>query len=175
MSIISLTYFQQGELKLPIDNINDIQFFIDKHEKTILKLLLGYSLYNEFITALAGSPAAKWTQLRDGTTYTDDNGDTQEYEGIFYIIADYVYFMIINDKQTYPTDSGVKSSLTDNASNATPRNKQVYAWNDMVDRIFYLDEFIRQSNETDSSTYENYDPITDTDENYFDKVNHFNI
>ena len=40
MSIIDTTYFQKGELKLPIDNINDIQYFIDEHEKKILKLLL---------------------------------------------------------------------------------------------------------------------------------------
>lgn len=175
MSIINKTYFQKGELKLPIDNISDIQYFIDNHEKKILELLLRYSLYNEFITALAGTPAQKWIDLRDGKTYTDSKGYLQEYEGIKQIIADYVFFYIIKDKVNYSSDSGVRIANIENSEITHPRYKQKYAWNDMVDRIYYLNEFIIITNESDSTTYPDYKPITDTKPYYFDKVNVLNI
>jgi hypothetical protein len=172
MAIIDETYFQQGELKLPIDAINDIQYYIDEHEKKILKDLLGYSLYKEFIDALAGTPAQKWIDLRDGTTYIDDNADTQEYEGIFLIIANYTYFNIVADKQSYVTGSGVKFGMTDNSESIHPRYKQKFAWNDMVDRIQFMDGFINASNDIDSTTYLNFD---DSNTDVRSEVNVLNI
>lgn len=174
MSIIDETYFQDTELALPIDNISDIQEYIDKHEKEVLKNRLGYQLYLEFITALAGTPAAKWVSLRDGGVYVDDNGVQQEYEGIKQIIANYVFFMIVANKQNYTTGSGVKRGLTDNSEIADPKYKQAYAWNDMIDRAVYLDGFIEKANETDPTTYENYEP-TPFSSRGSSKVNVLNI
>jgi len=158
MSIIDNTYFQQGKLKLPLDNITDWQFYIDENEPDILKDILGYESARDFQSALAGTPDQKWVDLRDGKEYTDTSGYLQKYEGIFYIIADYVFFKIIENKQDYPTDSGVKRGLTDNAEIADPKYKQVAAWSDMVERIKSLDEFVEYSNNLDSTTYPNYNP-----------------
>lgn len=174
MSIITSAYFASGELKLPIDNISDIQYFIDEHEKILLKGLLGYSLYNDFITALAGTPATKWTELRDGKEYTY-NDILKKYEGIQYILADYTFFRIVSDKQTYTTDGGVKFAMTDNADGTNPRNKQTYVWNDMVERIKTLDEFIEVSNEADDSTYPDYEPDEFDYIGLRTKTNMFNI
>lgn len=169
MSIIDAAYFTEGELRFPIDNTDDIQFYIDEHEPNILKRLFGYALYKEFTEALAGTPAQKWIDLRDGAEYTDRSGNLQKYEGIYYIIADYVFYNIIPDFQYYTTDSGIKGGDTENAQNANPRYKQSFAWNDMVNRAYRLDEFILVSNDADSSTYENYDP------NLLSKINVLNI
>ena len=170
MSIISQTYFTKAELELPIDNI-PTQEYIDVHEPIILKKLLGYRLYKAFDTALADTPATKWTDLRDGNKEWSYNGITDEYLGIQQIIADYVYFNIINDRQYKPTTSGMKGGQTENAENAIPRYKQTWAWNDMVDRNVGLKGFILAANEADDTTYENYDPVDEVSE----KVNVLNI
>ena len=158
MSIIDPTYFTQGELKLPIDNIDDIQFFIDEHEPRILKNILGYNLYKDFITGLAvlPNPDQKWLDLRDGKEYTDTSDELQKYEGVFWIIADYVFFMIASDKQSYTTDSGVTMGETDNAKKTHPRYKQAFAYNDMVDRVKFMNDFIIATNDAVADTYENY-------------------
>ena len=124
-------------------------------------------MYIEFVTALAGTPAQKWLDLRDGTTYTDGNDDVQDYEGIQQIIADYVFVQIVGDKQTYPTDSGVKRGGTENADNTSPRYKQQWADKDQNNRAFYLAEFIDATNEATPDTYENYLPTKQIRGNIF--------
>jgi len=157
MSIISPTIFSSAELKLPIDNINDIQVYIDKHEPDILRQILGYSLYKAFITGLdVATPDQKWIDLRDGSEYTDSSGDLEKYDGISIIIADYVYYKIISNIQNNPTDSGVVSAELENAKITSPRTKLVFAWNDMVKRKCFMDEFIIQKNNETPDTYENF-------------------
>ena len=172
MSLIDTTYFTQGELKLPIDNI-DIKFFIDEHEPKILKDILGYNLYKDFIAGLAvlPTPNQKWLELRDGKEYTDTSDELQKYEGVFWIIADYVYFKIIADIQSYATDSGVTIGETDNARKTHSRYKQTFAYNDMVDRIKFMNDFIIATNDASADTYENYVKNTGLDI----KVNVLNI
>lgn len=165
-TIIDQTYFTKAELKLPIDNV-DAQDYIDIHEPEILKKVLGYALSKEFQAALADTPAQKWLDLRDGKDYTDFAGNLQQYEGIKSIIADYVFVQIVGDKQNYTTDSGVKMGSTENAENTSPRYKQVFAQNDMVDRIVFLDEFINVTNSDTPDTYENYLPTTQEKGNIF--------
>jgi hypothetical protein len=72
-----------------IDNLNNL---IDFHQKEILINLLGYELYSEFETALAGTPAAKWTNLRDGATFENDNGQTVNFEGVANMLIYLIYF-----------------------------------------------------------------------------------
>ena len=162
MSIIAPTIFNKTELKLPIDNIDDIQDYIDEHEPIILKKVLGYALYKEFIAALAGAPAQKWLDLRDGDEYTDTSDDLQDYEGIQQIIADYVFFEIVSNIQSYTTDSGVFGGATENSERSNPRYKQVFAYNDMVDRLFYMNGFINAANDATTDTYENFDDSNTT-------------
>ena len=165
-TIINQTDFTKAELKLPIDNI-EIQNFIDKHEPDILDKTLGVELADEFTAALASSPAQKWIDLRDGKVYTDFSGNQQRYKGIKVIIADYVFFKTTKKKQTLSTDSGIKSALTENAEKTSPRKDQVFAQNDMVDRIVFLDEFIRVTNSDTADTYANYLPKTIGKNNIF--------
>jgi len=169
-TIINNTYFKQ-QLKLPVDNIDGttgLQGWINKEEPIILDKILGVELADEFTTALASSPAQKWVDLRDGKVYTDSSGNKQRYKGIQLIIADHVFDAIVSDKQTEATDSGVKNQLVDNADNTSSRSKQIFAQNDMVDRIVHLDGFINKTNSDNPDTYANYLPEVTEKTNIFD-------
>jgi len=166
-TIIDNTYFTD-QLKLPVDNIT-IQSYINKEEPIILRKILGYALYIEFVTALAGTPDQEWIDLRDGVEYTDSSGNLQKYDGIFLIITDHVFNAIVSDLQTEATDGGVKVPLTDNADGISPRYKQRYAQNDMVNRIAVMNDFINRANDYTTDTYENYLPTL------IEKRNIFNI
>jgi len=168
MSIIDNTYFIT-ENNLPVDNIN-IQSFIDKHEPEILKKIFGYALYKDFIDGLAvlPTPDQKWLDLRDGSEYTYD-GELNKYEGIQNIIADWVYYWITRSEKTTATDSGIKRANVMNMENTDPKSRQVYSYNEMVDQIVLLNEFILANNESVADTYENYETAT------FKKNNVLNI
>lgn len=166
MSILDSTYFKD-ELKIPIDNI-DYQSYIDKHEPIILRKILGYALYKAFIAGLAESTVLqKWTDLQGGVEYTDGSDVLQRYDGIYEIIANYVFVQIVSDKQSYMTDMGIKWGASDNAEPFNPRYKQVYAQNDMYDRAIVLDEFINVTNNASADTYADYLPETQTKGNVF--------
>ncbi len=155
-TIIDSTYFK-NELTLPSDGI-DVQPYINEHEPDILDKTLGVELADEFVAALAGTPATKWTDLRDGKVYDISTTKKGRYKGIKLIIADYVFDKIIADKQGEATSSGVKSGLSENADKTSPRYKQVFAQNDMVDRIAVMDDFINVTNDDTADTYPNYLP-----------------
>lgn len=170
-TIINNTYFE-NELSLPIDNIN-VQLFIDEHEPIVLRKLLGYALYKEFKAALdGGTPDQKWIDLRDGVEYIDNSGNLQKYDGLKIIITEYVFIKIVRDKQNHTTDSGVKIDSSDNAENYNPRYKQVFAQNDMVDRIVLMNEYINVINLEIPDTYDTYDNYL---HGIIEKRNIFNI
>ena len=170
MSIINYTYFKQ-QLKFPIDNADDdkLQGWINKEEPIILRKVLGYALYKEFKAGLVPeTPATKWVELRDGAEYIDSNGDDQKHDGIFLIITDHVFTEIVSSIQSESTDSGIKIALKDNADNASPREKMLYAQNDMVNRISAMNDFINRTNEATPDTYEKYLPELIEKTNAFD-------
>jgi len=167
MSIISPTNFI-NENGLPVDNIA-IQSFIDKHEPKILRKILGYSLYKDFVAGLAEDIVLqKWLDLRDGKEYTY-NENLEKYDGIYEIITDYVFFYISKSKQSESTDAGIKIANKMNMEGTSPREKQVFSYNEMVDLIVFLDEFILAANEDTEDTYEDYESTT------IEKINIFNI
>ncbi len=159
MSIVQTTDFQLNEA-LPIDGIlgSALQKYIDKYERIILSRVLGYELYKEFNTAIAGgSPALKWTELRDGAEYTDTY--LEYFEGVKDLAVDYIYFKFIQQNNEYSTSVGIKKVLTENSENITPNNKVVIAYNDMVDINEQLRKFIPAKNAESANTYENYREI----------------
>lgn len=166
-TIISQADFTD-ELTLPADGIN-VQSYIDKHEPDILDKILGVELADEFVAALADTPAQKWLDLRDGKVYDISTTKKGRYKGIKIIITEYVFDKIIADKQSEATSSGVKSGLSENADKTSPRAKQIFAQNDMVDRIAVMDDFINVTNSDTPDTYANYLPEV------FEKDNIFNI
>jgi len=120
--------------------------FINKYEPKFLTELLGATLYSELIAGLGESvPEQKWIGLRDELA----NDDTKESP-----IANYVYYWFIRNQVTMTVGVGEVTPLAENAINANSVNKQVRAWNDMVDMnkkvIIFLNENIND--------YPSYEP-----------------
>ena len=71
----------------------------------------------------------------------------------------------------------IKLSNSENAENTSPREKQVFADNDIVERNVTLNGFILSSNEADSTTYPDYDPaqFSEYDPATANKTNVLNI
>ena len=83
---IDRSYFI-GELNIPGTNKVDIaerlDLFIEIHETFLLKDVFGFQFYRAFMDGLHGSPVAQaWTDLLQGTAYTDYNGRQQEWVGL---------------------------------------------------------------------------------------------
>lgn len=138
MSLIDSTYFK-GRIYLPTspagantiigDTVSDD--FIPQYEKEYLVKALGYQLYKAFTDALAGSPATKWTDLRDGVDYTIGE-NTYRWNGFINSdkvspIAYYVYSEYMGSQAQMNNGTGVKISTQQNATNYSPSQKIMYA------------------------------------------------
>ncbi len=99
MSIIKTTDFV-GEINLSQNqyNVTDIQESIDRVTEDVLEALMGDKLYNEFIADLVNDvpQTAKYVNLLDGETYTDNCGYVKNYKGLkrmlrYFIYSDFIY------------------------------------------------------------------------------------
>ena len=169
MSIVQTADFILNE-DLEVDKLGSILTdYITKYERIILSKVLGYQLYKEFFDAIdGGSPALKWTDLRDGKKY-EWNGEQEYFEGLKYLIVDYVYFKFIKENSQYSSSVGIKKVNTENSQNADPSYKQQIANNEMVDINDQLYQFITATNNETEDTYENFRPTV------LEKITHFNF
>lgn len=150
--LINSTYFI-GELnivnsdKAPVSGL--IDHFINKYEKELLTEVLGLTLYNSFKAGLATDPVSQiWTDLKSGASYTDTNGESQQWRGLITsapnesLIANYVYYWYVRNNHTQTAAMGEVKSANENAVMANPSLKMVRAWNDMsrwiCDLVNYL-------------------------------------
>jgi len=145
MSIDS-SYFI-GEITIPnLDKVgnqatltSDISFY----EKEILMDALGYQLYLEYTTAIAGeSPAQKWLDLRDGAEFSFEfygNTVTRKWIGLensdkVSLIAYYVYAMYIRKVSQTLTGVGMAVGQSENAQIVSGSRKMVNAWNRFIEQ-----------------------------------------
>lgn len=161
MATIDATYFFRHltvAQKSDTNVSNSLSMFIDEHEDQLLLDLFGYELYKAYKAGIAvlPTPDAKWTDIRDGKEYTNRAGLLTKWRGLKYtvgsskssLIAAYVYWHWMQNEATTTTGTGEKKANAQNADNASPAQKMVWAWNWMVDQIEELCEFLL-SNETD--------------------------
>lgn len=148
MSIIDTSYFIR-DISIPnVDSGTRVQDYIDLYEKEVLIDLLGYTLYQEFTTAIAGSPAQKWVDLRDGAEFSFElNGDTinTKWEGLKNtikksLIAYYVYYKLVYDGVIQLTGTGAVVSKNENSEVVDATPLMVNAWNNMVALYGYIPE-----------------------------------
>ena len=172
-NIIDTTYFII-DTELSVDEIqNELTSYIDRFEPEILTMILGYDLKKQFVDALAGTPAQKWLDLRDGKDFTVD-GIYYNWKGMANtlknsLIAKYVYYQYLVNTNSFTSNNGIKLVNSENAINTNPRQKQCLAYNSMVNDIKKMDYFINNQNSLDPSAYTNYNPIT------IERINIFNI
>ena len=142
MSVIDSSYFV-GERSVPnitgthpavTVNLASLDRLILIYEKDYLTRLLGKTLYDEFIAALALSTA--WATglldaLRDSTLKTSP-------------IADYVWYFWMRQQATLITTGGATEQKSENSVNVSPSRLMIEAYNSAIkgtcDVIDYLDE-----------------------------------
>lgn len=139
--LIDISYFI-GERQIANSNTpavgERLNWFIAKYETQFLKLLLGDSLYAEFVAGLLVDPVeTQWADLRDGASYVYDDR-TYLYSGLRDAtakrspIADYVYYHYLRDAATQSTGIGEVKTKGENSTATNSMQKQVRAWNDMA-------------------------------------------
>src|SRR5690606_33868577 len=143
--LIDPSYFH-GEILIAqrsqLEVQEDINALIAKYEPKILRELLGSKLYKEFTDGLKGETIdPKWINLKDGVD-GEWMGLTDSKEKLS-IIANYVYYHWMKKENIQTVGIGTVKPEADNASKASPVDKYVRAWNEMVDWICDLHDFIR--------------------------------
>ena len=161
MAIIDKTYFI-NDIQLPTDEVGaKIDALILRMEPEIIEKCLGFSLKNEFYTALLNpSPEQKWLDLRDGKIYEIDGisyqwigfKNTQKQSIISYFI--YCEYLLETTKNI--ASSGGKIVQAENSIISDSYVEQMRIFNRAVVLMQQLDDFINYSNGIDSTTYQNY-------------------
>jgi hypothetical protein len=161
MALIDASYFI-GEINIPSTGAQDVAqrlgLFIEQYEPQLLRDVLGYPLYKAFAAGLAaGSPDQRWVDLRDGKEYPDYSGYTQRWDGILIkksptvlkqsMIANFVYWHWMRNQVSISTNIGEVAPASENSIVITPASKMVRAWNQMIDWICQMHEYL-QINET---------------------------
>lgn len=123
----------------------ELNLYIAKYEPQVLTCLLGAALYAELLDAIAGDANlvaggnAKYKAIRDGVlVYTDLYGQRNSWIGLTNAsksspIANFVYFYYSRDHVTATTGTGEKVGDAENSTSVSSVNKQVHAWNELVD------------------------------------------
>jgi len=109
--------------------IGNVQEFIDKYEPKFLRALLGLTLANEFAAGREADPVeAKWTNLANNADLID-------------MLKSYIYYWYKRDESTKSMGISEAKPKAENATTTNSINKQVRAWNEMVElaRSFDLD------------------------------------
>lgn len=201
-NLISISFFV-GDLNIPNTDTTSIEervnYFINKYESALLKDVLGYDLWKAFTEGLEEvSVDQKWIDLRDGKEYVSLNGRNKKWRGLVEtvvapveedleadpvvqavagqyqsFIANYIYYWYQRFNLSQSTGIGEVKTNAENATNADASHKMVTAWNEMVDWIKELIDFL------DSDTDSLYPEWLDADRfvicRRFRKINTFNI
>ncbi len=164
--LIDKTFFI-GNINIPNTDkqatIEKLEWFINRYEPELLQNVLGYELYQEFKTGIAGEdPAQKWKDLRDGAEYTGLNGRLAKWRGLLEIvvpasgegedaiaaqkqsiIANYIYYFFLRSTVSQTSGAGENVAKVENGIAISPEGKMTVAWNEMVnwinELICYLD------------------------------------
>lgn len=143
MSLIDATFFI-GELNIAqtdqIAVMENLDVFIAKYEKKFLNLLLGETLYAEFVAGLEVDPIAqKWTDLKN--KLVNDGDKTSP-------IANYIYYHYSENNATKTTGVSEVVAVAENASYTTPIHKMMRAWNEMVLEVIDIKDWLMENTAT---------------------------
>ena len=136
-----------GQFEMPSNSYTDgqIDMYIEDVQEEQLTDLLGYDLYNEFMTALDGTPDVKWTNLRDGDTYQDGEY-LRKFKGIKEMLKYFTYFEYMRSLRIEARETGFRlpdGTNSDEAGNlGTVRLKRMYNKGIAIyqDAYFYIKE-----------------------------------
>jgi hypothetical protein len=184
MPLIDHTYFI-GEVNIPGTGqavIKDVlNLFIAKYEPEFLKEVFGYEFYKAYSDGVAQNPIdQKWLDLRDGVEYTNLAGYLAKWRGLRFtdpvkgsMVANYIFYKWNKDRTTFSTPAGEVRPEADNATVVIPYVKMVKAWNEMVDYIFEMMEFLDAKMMTDYPAWQRQNRFLMTRK--FRRINPFGI
>lgn len=152
--MLSASYFT-GELLIPsisgstyaeVENLALLNLMIKKYEVPFLKDLLGETLYGDYVAAMALSPTSgPWFDL-DAQIYSEDS---PLYKSP---VANYVYCKFWKTAHTVTTQVGEMAGKIENADKVSIGQKMIDAWNDMVDMVEDIRDFLDEN----SADYTNW-------------------
>lgn len=140
-------------------NIKRLGEFIEKYESFFLSKLLGRKLYDE-LTKEINTPESKWVALKE--TLVNEATLTSP-------IANYVYYWFIRNQITNTTGIGETVNQANNSIVVSPEQKMVKAWNDMVDDLTLIVQFMNDNRQV----YPNFRPDYNAD--IFFHINTLNL
>lgn len=145
-NIINQTFFV-GNIYLPnlshTAELGRLTTFINKFEPECLCKILGYPLYKKF----GEETSQRMTDLLSGAEYTDGLGETKKFNGLKHdtvisLIANYVYFYIMQDNASQQAGTGTNVPVPNSATQQSPKEKQVSAWNFFSDEVQSMIHFL---------------------------------
>lgn len=140
-------------------NAADLNWFIAKYEKEYLKMVMGDTLYDEFVTGISqGSPETKWTELKaqlwDSTNYVSP-------------VAAYIWARQRQAKLTQSSEMGEQKANVENGAVVSSDRKMIDAYNYAMSEGYLVAQWIQER-------YTTY-TTQDTDLSRFDIRNDFGI
>lgn len=151
---INLNYFTRS-LFLPNSDANkpegqQLLAFIAQYEPEFLVKFFGVDLADLVQDEInsAGSVGGNVQKIVYGRDFVNLAGVTKRWVGLVntttYIspIANYVYYLVQQQRDTSSTGIGEMMQQTQNATRTNAGAKTTFAWNQMVDYLLVLDEYI---------------------------------
>ena len=141
-------------------NLDKLNKFIDKKEPEFLKKVLGkelYLLYKAGMEVVADNPIEKWVKITNYLINTELKTSA---------FANFIWWNWSRSTVSSSMATGETIAGKENGKSVSPIDHQVGVWNEMVDMLFELREFIESSND-----YKEFLP----DEDIYSKQNSFNF
>lgn len=134
--IVALTDFNTRPYLIPFqEEAKDLLAWMAAKEEDILRGLLGSDLYIDFIAAIAGTPAQKWVDLRDGTTYTY-GGVTYQYKGLVDLLVPCIFAYWVKENSDKFTNVGtVRNSPAASSTAVSPARRISEAYGRFLDKV----------------------------------------
>lgn len=142
-------------LKLPTQITNAFDVIIQEVQYNILIDLMGFPIYNEFETGLGIVPIpSQWTDLRDGTTYTDYCSYLNNWQGLKYMLIPFIWTEWIENEQFKISGLGMITGKPENSDMASD-----FQWKTKLHD--FKNEAIKRYREAYSFMYSNLEDYND--------------
>lgn len=102
--------------------------FVEEQEELELRMLLGDTLYEEFVTNIE-STDEWWAKLRDGGSYTY-NEKSYKWKGMKDMLVPYIWFMWMRWLETKKTQEGASLAVTENGERVSLARELCFAYNE---------------------------------------------
>lgn len=133
------------------DDNEAFELFITKYEAELLSSVLGYTLAKDLQdgTNVSGVTDVNIAKIIEGADYTDRLGRANRWPGFetvgYSAAANYIYCKWLQYIASTTTSVGETKANTSNAVSVGNGFKMASAWNDMVDWLYILDDFLTQN------------------------------